>query len=179
MADWLREGLGPRWTTRHADWRSIEDAVAALAPRAPLNRHACLSVDNWTLLLNNGPNGTDVGLLPSQAARELGCRAVRAVCAADAESPFPARILEVYGPNGEVPLALKRSIAAANDGGRWVFETSGQPFEFEDVKRYEQRSKSQRFTCDMVHSYLTQLGVPTVSKPDWATAVLVEQRRHR
>jgi uncharacterized protein YycO len=67
----------------------------------------------------------------------------------------------------------ERSIAAANDSGRWVFETSGAPFDFEDVTQYSSRMKSRRFTAPLLYNYLRQLGVPIDTEPDWASAVLL------
>jgi hypothetical protein len=159
------------------EWQSLDGALPVLAPASDLSRYACLAVSDWTVVLNNAPNGTDVGVLPSRAARDLNCRAIRAVCANDDEPGYPARILEVYGPDGEPPLAHERSIAAANDGGRWIFETSGKVFAFEDEEAYRRRTKSSRFTGEMLHAYLLALGVPADSEPDWATAVLIEASR--
>ncbi|NDL56993.1 hypothetical protein [Phytoactinopolyspora mesophila] len=175
LADWIREGLGGDWVLATPTWRSLEDAVSSLVPAPVLFRYACVAVDGWTLVLNNGPLGTDVGVLPSYAARELGCRAIRAVRVED-DAAYPARILEVYGPSGEPPLALERSIAAADDGGRWVFELGGTPFPFEDQSAYQRRSKASRFTSEMVTDYLRALGVPADAEPDWSTAVTVERR---
>jgi hypothetical protein len=150
-----------------------------LAPAPILSRYACIAIDGWTLVLNNTPLGTDVGVLPSYAARELKCRAIRALRVDDDEPGYPARVLEVYGPDGEPPLALERSIATANDGGRWVFETSGKAFAFEDEEAYRRRSKASRFTGEMLHDYLLALGAPADSEPDWSTAVVIEQRTER
>jgi hypothetical protein len=152
----------------------MEDALQALKPVPILCRYACVALKDWTLVLNNGPRGTDVGVLPSYAARELACRAIRAVRVDDDEPGYPARILEVFGPRGKPPLALERSIAAANDGGRWKFETAGRAFEFEDEAAYGRRSKSSRFTGDMLHDYLAALHVPVDVEPDWLTAVAIE-----
>lgn len=118
VAAWLGDGLGSAWEVRTVGWDSLGSAVAELSPSVPLSRYAAIPCGSWTLILSNGPRGTDVGLLPSQAARELGCRAVRAVCAQDEDPGFPARVLEVYGPDGAPPLASVRSIVAADDGGR-------------------------------------------------------------
>jgi hypothetical protein len=175
LAQWLLEGLGSSWSIGSAPWQSLDDAVIDLAPAVPLSRYACINLENWALAFNNGPGGSDVGVLPSQAARDLNCQAVRAVCVGD-DSGYPARILEVYGPTGEPPLAIERSIAAANDGGRWIFEVSGQPFAFEDLGEYQKRVKSQRFTCDMLHEYLRHLGVPVDAEPAWSSALLLERR---
>ena len=97
VADRLRDGLGKPWIARNPGWGSLADAASDLAPAAPLNRYAAVPIGSWTLILNNGPRGTDAWLLPSQAARELGCCAVRAVCVQDDDPGYPARILEVYG----------------------------------------------------------------------------------
>ncbi|WP_344175110.1 hypothetical protein [Kribbella lupini] len=148
--------------------------MTALMPTAPLSRYAFVDLAGWTLMLNNGPNGTDVGVMPSLAARQLRCRAIRAVCVPDEGPGYPARILEVYGPDTESPLALERSVVAADDGGRWIFETAGRPYDFEDGDSRQRRHKRDRFTCEMLHRYLRALGVPATAVPDWTTAVLIE-----
>lgn len=131
VARWFIEGLSPEWALSRAGWRSFDDAVAALKPSVPMSTYAFIDIDDWTLLLSNGPLGTDVGMIPSLVARELHSRGIRAVCVDDGARPFAARILEVFGPDGEPPLLVERMIAAANDGGRWVFETSGTPYPFD------------------------------------------------
>jgi hypothetical protein len=171
---WLHGGLDGHWTVRQPKWASLAHAVADLELGGMLTRYACVRIDGWTVLLSNGPNGTDVGVLPSYAARELGCRAIRAVCVDD-EAKYPARILEVYSPAGEPPLAMERSIVAANDGGRWVFETSGTPLDFENQSAYRQRVKASRFSGEMLTAYLQALGVPTDAEPDWGDARLLER----
>jgi hypothetical protein len=175
LADWLVEGLDASWITSTPGWKSPDEALQILAPAPILSRYACVAIDGWALVLNNTPLGTDVGVLPSYAARELKCRAIRAVRVDDDEPGYAARVLEVYGSDGDPPLALERSIVAANDGGRWVFETHGKAFAFEDEEAYRRRTMASRFTGQMLHDYLLALGVPADSEPDWATAVMIEQ----
>jgi hypothetical protein len=153
----------------------MTDALEALRPMPVLSRYASIALDGWAMLLSNGPLGTDVGVLPSYAARELKCRGIRAVRVDDDEPGYAARILEVYGPGGETPLARERSIVAANEGGRWVFESSGTPFAFEDGAAYRRRSKSSRLTGEMLHDYLLALGVPVDSHPAWRTSLLIQK----
>jgi hypothetical protein len=174
LADWLVTGFDEAWTTRAAPVTSVEDAVALLAPHVEITRYLCAPVGHWTALLNNTPLGTDVGVLPSYAARELHRRAMR-VTNVDDTATYPARILEVYGPNGAPPLAIERSITAANDGGRWIFETFGPAYPFEDLAAYTRRVKATRFTTDMVYDYLRALGVPVDEGADWPKAILVER----
>lgn len=175
LAEWLSEGLQPPWRIRAADWDSIDDALHALRPQPVLSRYACIGVDDWTVLMSNGPMGTDVGVLPSYAARELKCRGIRAVRVDDDQPGYPARILEVYGPQGEPPLALERSIVAANDGGRWIFTTCGTAFPFEDQAAYRNRYKSRRLTGEMLHDYLVALGVPVDAEPGWRDSLVIEK----
>ncbi len=174
LADWIARGLETGWVVRPANVDSVADAVAILAPGTAVTRYLCVPVGAWTALLSNGPVGTDVGVLPSYAARELGCRAMRVVNSDDT-AMYPARILEVYAPTGKPPLALERLIVAANDGGRWVFESSGATYPFEDQLAYTRRTKASRFTTDMVYDYLRALGVPIETGPDWSHALMVEQ----
>lgn len=174
VAAWLRDGLGSSWTIRSVAWDSLVGAAADLAPSVPVSRYAAVPAGSWCLILSNGPQGTDVGLLPSQAARELGCRAIRAVCVEDDDPGYPARVLEVYGSDGDPPLSSRRSIVAANDGGRWVFEMTGEPFGFERAEAYARRRKADRFTCELLYEYLRALQVPIDVEPRWQNSVVVE-----
>lgn len=174
LADWIVSGFDAGWKARPADVASMDEAVALLHRCPEVNRYLCVPVGRWTALLSNGPLGTDVGVLPSYAARELGCRAMRVVNVDDTAT-YPARVLEVYGPEGAPPLFIERSIVAANDGGSWVFETSGNAYPFEDESAYARRAKASRFTTDMVYDYLRALGVPADAEPDWRNALTVER----
>lgn len=176
FASWLRDGMGAPTVLTTPHWVGLDDLCLALAPARAVSRYACVPMDGgWTALFNNSPLGTDVGVLPSLAARELGISAIRAVCTADADR-FPARILEVFGPDGSPPLLLRRSIVAANDGGRWVFETSGAQLEFEDDSSYGIRRKADRFPAGVLERYLRALGIPVDSEPRWNKSVVVELR---
>ncbi len=175
LADWIARGFETEWKTHSAGIASMEEAVALLPPGGTdVTRYLCVPVGSWTALLSNGPLGTDVGVLPSYAARELGSRAIRVVNVDD-DAAYPARVLEVYGPDGGPPLAMERSIVAANDGGRWVFEMSGSPYPFEDQAAYVRRTKASRFTSDMVFQYLRGLGVPIDADPNWTGALIVKR----
>jgi len=54
---------------------------------------------------------------------------------------------------------VRRSIAALDDGGRWVFEESGERFPFEEVEHYTSRRKRDRFTREMLARYLHHFGI--------------------
>lgn len=174
LAQWQLIRFGDGWQFERATWHSAYDAFDALAPVPVMSKYAWIPCGRWTILLNNSPLGTDVGLLPSRAAEMLECRAIRAVSVEDT-AQYPARILEVYSPHSSDVFKLERSITAANDGGRWVFETSGEPYDFEDQSAYRRRPKASRFTGQMLAGYLENLGVPRDLEPDWRAARILER----
>jgi hypothetical protein len=68
-----------------------------------------------------------------------------------------------------------------NDGGRWRFEESGKRFPFEQVGRYEDGRKRDRFTREMLRDYLRAFSIEPFSddffRVDAASpSVLLQQR---
>jgi hypothetical protein len=87
-------------------------------------------------------------------------------------------VLEVYDPAANDELRCRRTISAANDGGRWVFAHSGEPYAFEHLHAYRHTRVQDRFTAPMLATYLRELGVPSDVELDLAptaTTVLVER----
>ncbi len=79
---------------------------------------------------------------------------------------WSARILTIRGPG------LRRSIACSNDGGRWVFETSGEALPIEATFPYEARRKPDRFGSDQLGAVLEYLGTRRLSSQDLVSANL-------
>lgn len=176
LAGWLGKALGPGWESRSPSFGSPQDLCASLRPGGDLRRHALIRLEGaWTAVLTDGPTGTDVGMLPSLAARELGIVALRATSTGPSTDSLPATILEVFDPEAEDPLRCRRSIAAADDGGRWVFEQFGSPFEFERVSTYALRRVRDRFTAEMLSDYLSALGVPAISQLGHRAVAMLEK----
>ncbi len=174
FAEWLSEGLGQDYRVRAARVSNAREVAALIAPGGPVERRVIVPHGDWSLLVTDGPHGTDVGMLPSLAARQLGCLGIRAVCLDDG-AVFPARMLEVCGPEGEPPLLEVRSIAMSKDGDRWVFETAGRPLPFEDQTAYAAPRKADRFPASLLLSYLSELGVPVDAEPHWPAALLISR----
>lgn len=121
-------------------------------------------------------------------ASQLGCRGLRVVQVEDtvtgnqrgASGRHGAIILELYGPENTDFLNYVRSLAVANDGGRWAFDQAGTPQPFEELDRYQARSVRERFTSDALDRYLRALGVRAFDEgfylpgPD-ARAALIEK----
>jgi hypothetical protein len=119
----------------------------------------------WTAYVDNQWTGTDAASPMSVMARKLSIRGLRVVAVPHTlrkhgGGRYGAVILEVYGP--EQPGKINnyvRSIYASNDGGRWVFGHSGEPFPFEQVEQYQARRVRDRFTFEMLKDYLRHLGL--------------------
>lgn len=165
FSKWLVNGFeqeGSRFVSSDIGDLEPNTILASLSPRAVVgvNRYLLLSMSDWIAVLNDAKLGTDMGMIPSLAARELGCRAIRATAIEGCDDRFGATILEVFEPEADLPLCHRRTVCAANDGGTWTFSESGVPFSFEDVAAYRRKKIQDRFTSDMLHRYLRELGVP-------------------
>jgi hypothetical protein len=139
---------------------SLEAALTRLAPLSVEKRRVLFlsTTSHWTAFLQSGIDGSDPFPVVSQLSGKLGVLAMR-VCATPERAKWPAVIWEVYAPpalGGQPPNHYRRSVAAANDGGRWVFSQSGAPYPFEDLSAYRHPKTRDRFTREMLEGYLLQ-----------------------
>jgi hypothetical protein len=145
---------------------SLEACLRKLEPLCFVTRKEMyLATDfGWTALFQNGTRGSDPSLPMMQSSRALGVTAMR-ICITPARGPWPAVIWEVYdtAESGGDAYGYRRSIAAMNDGGRWVFNNSGAPFQFEDPDRYAAKRKRDRFPPELLRDYLRQMGIPPIT----------------
>lgn len=142
---------------RHA-LATFEDALAGLPPLSAQKRRALFvpTGSGWTAYFQSGIDGSDPFPAMSYLAGQLGVLAMR-VCSTPRDATWPATIWEVYAPEdqgGLPPLHYRRSVCAMNDGGRWVFEQSGEPFPFESLDDYDRPRKRERFTHELLAEYL-------------------------
>lgn len=117
----------------------------------------------WTAYFDNGWRGTDPSAVKFLCLK-LGCRGMRVDAVPHTHRPgaggrWGAAMFEVYGPRPNPIQNYVRTVTAMNDGGRWIFEESGEPFPFEQVERYTERIKRKRFTFEMLRDYAAALGV--------------------
>ncbi|MFL5345037.1 MAG: hypothetical protein ACJ8AT_09590 [Hyalangium sp.] len=118
----------------------------------------------WTAYVNSVWTGTDAASPMGTMARRLSIRCLRVVAVPHTlrgdKGRYGGVMLDVFGPDQpEKILNYVRSIYAANDGGRWVFGHSGEPFPFEQVEQYQARRVRDRFTFEMLKDYLRHLGL--------------------
>jgi hypothetical protein len=144
----------------------LKSVLLQLLPLTSVQRRRLLFIptaSGWTAFFDNGWRGTDAAAPMSYLAGQLKCRGIRVVAvphtmreaSRTAKGRYGATILEVYGTDGKTV----RSICAANDGGKWVFYQSGQPFLFERTERYKERRVKDRFTFELLDEYLRGIGV--------------------
>lgn len=150
--------------------QSLETCFRALEPLSFQNtKEMYLSTNfGWTAFFRNGTRGSDPALPMRQLSKALGVCAMR-ICISPASSTFPSVIWEVYDTqkNGANAYGYRRSIACANDGGRWVFEARGDPFPFEELDRYTARKIRDRFPEALLWKYLRKLDIPHISDNDF------------
>jgi hypothetical protein len=163
------------------------DAVAFLSTLThPATRHVLFPLtESWSVVVNNERNGSDFNDTQPWIARRTPAMTIRVVDTAattairgefELRTGYEARIVEIM--QGETSV---RTIACADDGGRWVFETTGEPLDVEGGFNYAARRKKDRFTRDNLGSLLTSLGARRVLATDFVEAplfVLIHEDMH-
>jgi hypothetical protein len=142
---------------------SLSDALESLLPLAmsKMRRLFIPTRSDWVVFLQNGIAGSDPFFPMMNLARRMGVLAMRVCCTVE-RARYPGTIWEVYAPEslgGCPPLGDRRSIAAMNDGGRWIFSETGERYPFEQIERYSAWRKRNRFTREMLRDYLRHFGI--------------------
>jgi hypothetical protein len=146
---------------------STTDVAAALDHLArltlPATRLVVVDRGPWTAILTNHRTGSDFNDHQFWAAERLGVRTVRVV---DSDArwwkrgnlreriAYEARIFELHEPDN----STLRSIVCADDGGRWVFETSGSALPIEALFSSGATRKKHRFTRANLREILESAG---------------------
>jgi hypothetical protein len=188
FAAWQGGLAAPRGITVdvHPVSGTLEQALSSLLPLTTPERRRHLFLPTrsaWTAYVDNARRGTDAMSAMGYMARTVGCRGLRVVAVPhtyrNGEGRYGSMMLEVYGPHRTHWLNYLRTIYASNDGGRWVFGQSGEPFPFERLEQYQARRVRDRFTFDMLREYLHHLGLSPFEEdfylPHGAPAWLVEK----
>jgi hypothetical protein len=146
---------------------TLEQVLSSLLPLSggEMLRHLFIPTRSaWTAYVENQWTGTDAASPMRVMARRLSIQCLRVVAVPHTlrgdRGRYGSVMLSVYGPErpGKISNTV-RALAAANDGGRWVFEQSGEPFPFEQVEKYQERRVRDRFTFVMLKDYLHHLGL--------------------
>lgn len=159
LLDW-HHGIGIDYV--RSSFGGFAQGLQALAPLSAEKRRALLvpTTAGWTGFFQSGIQGSDPFPAMSFLAVRLGVQAMR-ICTTPADQAEPAVMWEVYAPAhlGGNPFGYRRAIAASREGSRWTFDSTGVPFEFEDLRAYESPRKKDRFTRPMLDAYLAHFGL--------------------
>ena len=131
----------------------------------PATRHVIFPYGDITVFINNAKQGSEFSDYATHIAKKLRTCTARVV-----DKPartwshgnhtevltYEARILEVFADSGE----RLRSVACANDGGRWVYESSGEPLLIEKQFNGQARKKKDRFTSSNLRTLAMEYGFP-------------------
>ncbi len=163
----------------------LRDALSRLEPLSSSHFKELWVETNstWLACFSNGfQSGVEV---VSYLAQRCKTRSIKISCT---PHTMPSRVTKetrgvwgsvqfgLYGPEPRPILNGIRTIAAANDGGRWVFQTSGEVQPFEQVERYEAPRIRDRFTPEMLESYCRAMGIDVFNESFYKpSAVLLTQ----
>jgi len=152
---------------------SLEDIVKHLLPLTSCAHTRYLFVPTrgqWTAYFDNGWCGSDPSSVVSYLAEQIGCLGVRAAWVPNTLRNRKGRlgsvVFEVYDKPNPI-LNIRRSVYLVNEGNwtnNWDFGTSGEPFPFEQTERYQAKRKTDRFTPEMLDTYLKEFGIDAFSE---------------
>lgn len=149
-----RQGLDLQTHRVDGDLRSV---LGSLLPLTTMVLRRALFVPTasaWTAYFENGYPQTDPASVMPVLAERLPCRALRVLGEPHTYKDRAGR----YGAVGfELFAPRYRAVTLVNDGGRWDFHASGEPLPFEDIERYGERRKTDRFDFALLRRYLSEL----------------------
>jgi hypothetical protein len=164
---------------------NLQDTLLKLQPLVSPIRTKFLFIptsNNRTAFFDNGWQGTDASTPIQILSERLNCQGLVVTAVPhtmpskiknDTKGRYGATIMEVYGPDGN----YIRTIYSSNDGGKWVFGESGDPFEFEDLTHYKARKIRDRFTPEILEKYLKELSIEAFNEtfylPDTSNASIM------
>jgi len=147
----------------------LEQLLPLTGPRV---RELWVDAGDYCVFFDNFVNGSD-----PQTAIDLSrvhkCRAFLVSASPDSELSYGQTRLDVYGPEGKGPLGIVRIISATNDGGRWSWDVSGEPLDFERVEYYRKRRIRDRFTPSLLEEYCSALSIPVFQESFYGTRGLL------
>lgn len=179
---WMTPNIGPGSTLESASCptRALGEQLSALCPLMRVGQTRVLLVPcapGWTACFTNGWRGTDVSSIVPMLSVRLDCSALRVTCIRDvlggSHRRYGARIVALH--RGRQSPA--RVVSVANDGGRWVCFTHGEPLAEEESEWLSLRAVRDRFSAAHLGVLVDRI-VPGVWETDaWPTtgAMLVER----
>jgi hypothetical protein len=156
--------------------RSFDEALAAHAPYKFAIHDAAFALSagggEWTVVMESAvPHGDIAGYMRARAEFDVHCEFVAVEWVPKTTRTLPGAGFVHYRPaRRRLPFGRPepdlRWITVGDQGGRWEFDVSGEPREFEDLAHYRARRKAERLDVPLLGRYLAALGV-AVDDPGW------------
>lgn len=148
----------------------LETVLARLLPLEPGNETRTLFVptrSTWAAYFDNGWRGSAAADRMGALCELLQCKTIRVACiphslraeGGKSKGCYGATIMEVYSPDSTNIMHYERVVSSMNDGGPWIFDEVGEPYPFEDLESYKKKRIRDRFTPEMLDSYLQHFGI--------------------
>jgi hypothetical protein len=138
-------------------WGPIRDFLLPL--KSFTTRFALMAAGAWTIIVNDMYG--EISLVDVMGiSRASGCRAVGAYFRDESRQWHVVT-------NGE----LVRSVLCYLEGEKWVFQQTGEPRPWEDIRTYQKRRIRDRLTCDLVCKYVEKVTGMTCP-PKWSTTLV-------
>lgn len=169
---------------------NLENVLQSLLPLTSHEPKRVLFVpttNGWTAYFDNLYRGTDSTSTLATLVSRLGCIAVRSCAVPNTihkaktklKGRYGAVIFEVYSPDEAKVPPRQRLVQVINDGGKWIFDSAGTSFPFENTAKYHRWPIRTRFTFEMLATYLENFGLDAFNQafymPSGDAAVLVER----
>lgn len=162
LESWGNERDGVRYKLSPASRESLGECLELLLPLTyPRSLRALFigTASPWAAYFDNSRRGTDASSPCGHLSRALACKAIRIQASPfDLDRTQGVAALEVFDGQ-DAGAAPRRLISLAGNGYSWFFDQEGQPFAFEDRKRYEAPAYPDRFGPDLLRDYAIALGV--------------------
>ncbi len=167
-----RGGLGHKPTTSSV---ALREACQALEPfQAVWSREVLFDCGDWTIYMNNSLQGGDPTASASHIGRVMGVDVLTAMHSPVHPPGHGATQLWIR-PSGSASSLHTRDIVACAADGRWSWDSSGEPFPFEDQSRYTARRIRDRFDRPLLIDYLGALGIRVDDADFYGRGVRVQQ----
>lgn len=149
---------------------SLDSMLQMLEPLRPSKDKDLLTrtKNKWVAYFGNGAFGSDADPVISHLATRIRCVGVTFKCIPDrrkarlmhhARESYGSVCLQIFGPEEKNYSNSVRTICAARDGARWVFENRGEMQPFEDPSFYGMAKIADRFPPELLDRYLQALGI--------------------
>ena len=184
--DWMTPILAAYGMTLQARPLPAGDLESQLTKLLPLTsairrREVFVATQSgWTAFFDNGRRGTDTDPPMTVLAKRLGCRGLSVTSIPNTINErkrtgnYGAIGFVLYGPAGTVRVA-----EAVNDGGRWTWNTFGEPLPFEEVDRYTNKRVRLRIDHELLGAYMSTFGLrpfdASFYAPAGSTSFLIER----